>query len=140
MDKEVISAKLESLRRCVRRIEDKTPETAEILLKDNDLQDIICINLERAVQISVDLASHIIAESDIPAAGSMGESFEKLSSLNLISTELAARMKKAVGFRNIAVHAYQEINWKIVYTIITSRLSDFVDYTRVVSKAAGLAD
>ncbi len=70
----------------------------------------------------------------------MGESFEKLSSLNLISTELAARMKKAVGFRNIAVRAYQEINWKIVYTIITSRLSDFVDYTRVVSKATGLTD
>jgi len=138
MDKEVISAKLESLRRCLRRIEDKTPETVEILLKDNDLQDIICLNLERAVQISVDLASHIIAESDIPAAGSMGESFETLSRLDLITAELAARMKKAVGFRNIAVHAYQEINWKIVYSIITKGLSDFVDYARAVSKAVDL--
>ncbi|MBN2320265.1 MAG: DUF86 domain-containing protein [Acidobacteria bacterium] len=138
MDKEVISAKLESLRRCVRRIEDKTPETAEALLKDNDLQDIICINLERAVQISVDLASHIIAESNIPAAGSMGESFEKLSRLDLISAELASRMKKAVGFRNIAVHAYQEINWKIVYAIITSRLTNFVEYAKAVTHAADL--
>lgn len=139
MDKEVISAKLESLRRCIRRIEDKTPETAEILLKDNDLQDIICINLERAVQISVDLASHIIAESDLPAAGSMGESFDKLLRLDLITAELAARMKKAVGFRNIAVHAYQEINWKIVYAIITSHLSDFVDYAKAISQTAGLS-
>jgi uncharacterized protein YutE (UPF0331/DUF86 family) len=138
MDKEVISAKLESLRRCIRRIEDKTPATAEILLKDNDLQDIICVNLERAVQISVDLASHIIAESDTPAAGSMGESFEMLFRLDLISDELAARMKKAVGFRNIAVHAYQEINWKIVYAIITTGLSDFIDYARAVSQASDL--
>jgi uncharacterized protein YutE (UPF0331/DUF86 family) len=138
MDKEVIGVKLESLRRCVQRIEDKTPETAETLLEDNDLQDIICINLERAVQISVDLASHIIADSDMPAAGSMRESFEQLCKLNLISDELAVRMKKAVGFRNVAVHAYQEINWKIVYAIITTRLSDFVDYAKAVSRAAGL--
>jgi uncharacterized protein YutE (UPF0331/DUF86 family) len=138
MDKEVIGVKLESLRRCVQRIEDKTPGTAEALLEDNDLQDIICINLERAVQICVDLASHIIADSDIPAAGSMGESFEQLCKLNLISDELTVRMKKAVGFRNVAVHAYQEINWKIVYAIITTRLSDFVDYAKAVSRAAGL--
>jgi uncharacterized protein YutE (UPF0331/DUF86 family) len=138
MDKEVISAKLESLRRCIRRIEDKTPATAEILLKDSDLQDIICFNLERMVQICVDLASHIIADSDMPAANSMGESFEQLCKLNLISDELAVRMKKAVGFRNVAVHAYQEINWKIVYAIITTRLSDFIDYARAVSQTSDL--
>ena len=94
--------------------------------------------LERAVQIIVDLASHIIAESDLPAAGSMEESFDKLLRLDLITAELAVRMKKAVGFRNIAVHAYQEINWKIVHAIITSRLSDFVDYAKAVSRAAEL--
>jgi uncharacterized protein YutE (UPF0331/DUF86 family) len=138
MDKEIIGVKIESLRRCVERIKEKTPATAEILLEDNDLQDIICINLERAVQICVDLASHIVAESDMPAAGSMGESFEQIFELGLISNELAERMKKAVGFRNIAVHAYQEINWKIVYTIITTRLSDFVDYAKAVSRAADL--
>ena len=75
----------------------------------------------------------------MPAAGSMGESFDKLLRLDLITAELAARMKKAVGFRNIAVHAYQEINWKIVYAIITSRLSDFVDYTKAISQTAGLS-
>jgi uncharacterized protein YutE (UPF0331/DUF86 family) len=62
MDKEVISAKLETLRRCIRRIEDRTPQSDTILLDDVDLQDIICINLERVVQTCVDLASHIIAE------------------------------------------------------------------------------
>jgi uncharacterized protein YutE (UPF0331/DUF86 family) len=138
MDKEVISAKLESLRRCIRRIQDKTPTSAAILFEDNDLQDIICVNLERAVQTCVDLASHIVAESDLPAAGSMGESFEQLHRLDLISDELATRMKKAVGFRNVAVHAYQEINWKMVYSIITARLVDFVDFAKAVSRVAGL--
>ncbi len=138
MNKEIISAKLESLRRCVQRIKDKTPSSAEVLSKDTDLQDIISVNLERAVQTCVDLASHIIADSDVPVPGSMGESFEQLCRLNLISDALAARMKKAVGFRNVAVHAYQEINWKIVYAIITTRLADFVEFAKAVSNAADL--
>jgi uncharacterized protein YutE (UPF0331/DUF86 family) len=40
--------------------------------------------------------------------------------------------------RNIAIHAYQEINWEIVYAIITSRLEDFVEFARAVSNAADL--
>jgi uncharacterized protein YutE (UPF0331/DUF86 family) len=34
-------------------------------------------------------------------------------------------MKKVVGFRNIAVHAYKQIDWTIVYYLITQRLDDF---------------
>ena len=86
----------------------------------------------------MDLGSHIIAESDAKAPGSMGEIFEQIRNLNLISDALADRMKKAVGFRNVAVHAYQEINWEIVYSIITARLGDFVEFARAVSKAANL--
>jgi len=138
MNKEAVSAKLESLRRCIQRIKAKTPSSSAALLEDSDLQDILCVNLERAVQICVDLASHIIAESDMRAPGSMAESFEQLRKHNLLSDELAARMKKAVGFRNIAVHAYQEINWEVVYSIITTRLTDFVEFAKAVSIAADL--
>jgi uncharacterized protein YutE (UPF0331/DUF86 family) len=138
MDKEVVSAKLESLRRCIERIKQKTPPSIAALLEDNDLQDIISVNLERAVQICVDIAFHIIADSEMPVPGNMGESFERLQNLGLISGVLAARMKKAVGFRNIAVHAYQEINWKMVYSIITTQIADFVDYAKAAAQAADL--
>ena len=138
MDEKVVMAKLESLRRCVERLGDKTPASVELLLEDSDLQDIICLNLERAVQTCVDIASHILAGEDVPAPASMAECFEDLCRLGMISPGIATRMRKAVGFRNIAVHSYQEINWKVVYSIITTRLDDFVDYSRAVSKAAGL--
>jgi uncharacterized protein YutE (UPF0331/DUF86 family) len=138
MNKDVVSAKIESLRRCIQRVRDKTPASSAALVDDCDLQDIICLNLERAVQICVDLAAHIISDTNLPAPASMGESFEKLRSNGLLPDELAARMKKAVGFRNIAVHAYQEINWEVVYFIISTRLSDFVEFAGVVSKKAGL--
>lgn len=138
MDKEIISAKLETLRRCVQRLKDKTPESIAPLLDDWDLQDIICINLERAVQVSVDLASHIIANSDLAAPSTMAEAFEQLERLGVISVDLATRMKRAVGFRNIAVHAYQKINWSMVFSILTTRLEDFRSFAAAIARASHL--
>lgn len=56
MDREVIEQKLESLRRCLQRIETKCPAAAETLAADFDLQDIVALNLSRAVQLCVDIA------------------------------------------------------------------------------------
>lgn len=49
MDREVIEQKLESLRHCLRRIEAKCPAQAQTLATDPDLQDIVALNLSRAV-------------------------------------------------------------------------------------------
>ena len=39
LDTIIISEKLESLRKCVLRIEEKTPANADVLINDLDLQD-----------------------------------------------------------------------------------------------------
>ncbi len=132
MDRDVVLNKLESLRRCVKRIEDKTPSTSERLVDDFDLQDIIVLNLERAVQLCVDIGLHIISDLEMPAPETMTRTFEALERAGCLSRVVAERMTKAVGFRNTAVHAYQEIDWQIVYAIITKHLDDFRDFTRQV--------
>jgi len=132
MDKQLIEEKLESLRRCVRRIEQKRPPKAEALVSDWDLQDIIAINLTRAVQLSVDIAAHVLSEADVEAPETMAQSFENLAKAGVIPSELAARLKKAVGFRNIAVHNYQAIDWRIVHLICTQHLGDFKEFAACV--------
>jgi len=42
-------------------------------------------------------------------------------------------MKNAVGFRNIAVHNYQSIDWAIVYAICKQRLRDFQAFARSIA-------
>jgi uncharacterized protein YutE (UPF0331/DUF86 family) len=64
----------------------------------------------------------------------MGESFDALLSMAIIDTDLASRLRKAVGFRNIAVHAYQAIDWAILFSIITTRLDDFSDFAACVAE------
>jgi len=135
MDRAVIDEKLESLRRCVRRVEEKCPATADAFVDNPDAQDIVALNLTRAVQLCVDLAAQLISNSELPAPNTMGEAFQHLVRLKVIDDSLALRMRKAVGFRNIAVHNYEAIDWAIVHAICTTRLGDFVDFARAVDKA-----
>jgi len=115
MDTVILAEKLESLRRCVRRIEAKKPDNADQLKQDVDLQDIPVLNLTRAVQLSVDIGSHIISHADHPAPQTMGNVFAILQEIGAISAPTCDRLKKAVGFRSIAIHQYEAINWAIVY-------------------------
>ncbi len=132
MDREVIEQKLESVRRCLQRIKEKCPPSADILARDLDAQDILALNLSRAVQLCVDIGAHIVAGKNVPPPATMGQTFDVLAELGIISEELALRMKNAVGFRNIAVHNYEAINWQIVHAIATRRVGDFTDFARSV--------
>ncbi|MDD3517881.1 MAG: DUF86 domain-containing protein [Chromatiales bacterium] len=134
MDRSVVEAKLESLRRCLARVREKCPATAESLAQDPDLQDIVAINLTRAVQLGVDIGTHLIAGTESPAPATMGQTFDLLATRGIISADLAIRMKKAVGFRNIAVHNYEAIDWRIVHAIATVNIDDFERYAKVVAE------
>lgn len=133
MDREVVEQKLESLRRCLQRIETKCPADAETLVADVDLQDIVSLNLSRAVQLCVDIGAHLIAGMDVPPPDTMGQTFDLLAQSGVLSATLASSLKKAVGFRNIAVHSYETINWHIVHSIAKNHLTDFSAFAKVVS-------
>jgi uncharacterized protein YutE (UPF0331/DUF86 family) len=133
MDREVVEQKLESLRRCLQRIQVKCPSDSETLAADWDLQDILALNLSRAVQISVDIGAHLISGMDVAPPDTMGQTFDLLNQQGLISAELASSLKKAVGFRNIAVHSYEHINWLIVHSIVKYHLTDFLAYAKIVA-------
>jgi len=136
MDRVVVEEKLESLRRCLARVENKCPSDVAQLIHDVDLQDIITLNLTRSVQLSVDIAAHWLAGiEEIAPPDTMGGMFAVLAQHGYLETELARRMQKAVGFRNVAVHQYQAIDWEMVYAICRNYLDDFTQFAKVVCMA-----
>ena len=136
MDPLILAEKIESLRRCIKRIEDKKPESVDLLMQNLDLQDILVLNLTRAVQLSVDIGSHIISNTNELAPQTMGDVFTTLNKLGVITAETCQQLKKAVGFRNVAVHNYETINWIIVDAICKNSLADFRQFSQEVSRYA----
>ena len=132
MNSIVIASKLESLRRCLDRIRSKKPDTLNQLLEDIDMQDILALNLERSIQLCVDIANHILSSLDDAPAMSMAESFERLSENEIISVELAGNLRRAVGFRNLSVHAYDKIDWSLVWTNFESDLNDLINFVEII--------
>jgi len=130
MDSLILSEKLEALRRCVQRIESRRTETAEALRSDVDRQDILNLNLTRAVQLCVDMAIPVLSDTEQPAPQTMGEAFTLLAEEGAIPHSLAECMRSAVGFRNVAVHNYQAIDSDIVHHITHEGLDDFRDFAR----------
>jgi len=134
MDDPVLMSKLDTLSRCMARIREKTPQNVPALERDVDVQDIIVLNLERAVQVCVDMAAHVLARTDTRAPASMVESFDLLCQIAAIDDHVAERMGKAVGFRNLVVHEYARIDWAVVFAIITNHLDDFRLFSRQILK------
>ncbi len=121
---EVILLKIESIEKCLKRINEKINEP-DYTIENYDMQDIIVLNLQRACQQSIDLVMFINAEMGLGIPKNSSEAFEKLMEEEIISKESYNNMKGMVGFRNIAVHQYQKIDYVIVEYVIKNRLSDF---------------
>jgi len=130
----IVAQKLESLGRCLDRLREKAPRSLSELEADIDLQDIMAINLERAVQLCVDIASMALAGTNRPPPQSMSDGFRALAEEEIISRKLADQLVRAVGFRNLAVHAYDKIDWAIVYSLLENDLGDLRAYGRAISE------
>lgn len=115
-DKDIVLAKANSIQRCLKRIKVVT-KLNPVTLDDLDTQDIFILNLQRAVQSAIDLATHIIASEGLGISDTIKGNFELLEKAGVIGKGLSKKMQSMVGFRNIAVHDYQNINVEILKTI-----------------------
>lgn len=131
--KDLLLKKIESLIGCLKRVEINRGSSLFELSESVDRQDIVILNLERAVQISVDMGSILLSQKKLELPDSMSDIFLTLSKHGILAESLADSLKKSVGFRNITVHEYSELDWGIVYTIAHEKVADFKSLIEVVS-------
>ena len=132
----MLLSKLGSIERCLQRIRDITrgdPST----VRNIDVQDIVVLNLQRAIQSAIDLAAHLISVKNWGLPDSLKQHFTILEREGVLSGELAARMRAMTGFRNIAIHEYQTLDPAILETIVASHLGDLQAFGERVRTAAG---
>ena len=128
---EVILVKIESIEKCLKRIEEKVA-MGNFDMEDYDIQDIIVLNLQRACQQSIDLAMFLVAELSLGIPKDSVGAFSLLKEEGIIGEDIFKAMKGMVGFRNVAVHQYQRIDYIIVEIVVKEHLGDFRKYTKTL--------
>ena len=118
--------KIQSTQRCIQRAREIYRKHQNRFLQDLDAQDAAVLNLIRSCELAIDMANYIIKRDKLGIPTSSAESFELLARSNTINYELAQRLKQMVGFRNLAVHEYREIDFNRVAEIIEHDLNDLV--------------
>jgi uncharacterized protein YutE (UPF0331/DUF86 family) len=129
---DVILSKINIIKNCMMAI-----EKASAKEKDSDfLLSIYELNLQRAVQASIDLANVVIAKEGLGLPNTYRQSFEILLRHQAIDDSLTNKMVSMVGFRNISVHDYGKIKPEIVHSIVKNHLVDFENFYGVILKRA----
>lgn len=93
-------------------------------LENFTTQDSVVLNVQRACEAAIDMAMHVIAVRRLGVPQDARSAFDILAVERLIEHPLADRMKAMVGFRNIAVHDYQQLQVVILRKVIEERLED----------------
>ena len=122
---DVVLNKIQTIERCLKRIREEYVGHEEEFEENHTKQDSIVLNLERASQASIDIATHIVKINGLGLPNSSRELFDLLLENHMISEDTCRQMQGMVGFRNIAVHDYQNLNLEIVVTIVEKHLGDF---------------
>lgn len=125
----VLINKYESIEKCINRINEEY-ENNPSNLEDYRKMDAIVLNLQRACEIASDVAMYIVSNRKLGIPQTKKEAFEKLNENGFISDDMCTKMKGMIGFRNIAIHEYKNIDEEILKDVIGNHLTDIKEFVR----------
>jgi uncharacterized protein YutE (UPF0331/DUF86 family) len=132
MADDVLINKAAAIERCIARAREEYAANPSGFSSDYTRQDAAILNIQRACEAALDMGQHLIRRERLGVPQSARDVFELLARGGWIEAELAASLKRMVGFRNIAVHDYQQLHLPITISIITEHLDEFLDYGRAL--------
>ncbi len=133
---EVLLGKAAIIERCLKRIAEEYVGHETELESNFTRQDALVLNLQRACEATIDAAMHLVRIHRLGIPTESRQAFEMLMKAKRLDTELGRRLIAMVGFRNIAVHAYQDIDMGILRHILVEGVSDLAAFARQLLKEA----
>jgi uncharacterized protein YutE (UPF0331/DUF86 family) len=127
---DILLNKASIIERCIKRIKEEHAACPDL---DNFTHvDALVLNIERACQAAIDMAMHLVAENRFGIPQSSAHCFVLLSDHNVIPRDLARSLQNMVGFRNIAVHSYQELDQSILSFVVQKGYVHFILFCDVL--------
>lgn len=111
-------------------------EEHEPLLADRVRMGDLKYTFQTAIEACIDAAQHVVADHGLTVPSSNADAFRSLAAAGLIDAGLATVLAGAVGFRNVLVHDYAEVDDRRV----VAHLAHLAELRRFVAAMAGLLD
>ncbi len=90
--------------------------------------------LQLAIQAALDVASHIVSDDRLGEPKTNSQLFEILARHGWIVEDLGEVLRQVVGFRNILVHGYSDVDLSIVRKIVENDLGDLLDFAKAIRR------
>lgn len=136
VDADRIGARLDRLEHLVERLEEVRAAGEEAYLADDRLRAMAERWLQLAIQACIDIGAQLVSELSVDPPSDYGGIFRALATAGHLEADLAERLVRAAGQRNVLVHMYLDLDDREVFASL-GRLDDLRDFARV---AQGLAD
>lgn len=131
---DIVINKIQSMQRCISRAREEYEFAGGDLSSNITHQDAAVLNITRACELAIDLANHLTKVRRLGIPTDSRESFELLAKADFISPDLTQSLQSMVGFRNVAVHDYRELDAGIVNWVIEQGFDDLLTFADEVRK------
>ena len=131
---DILINKASTIEKCMARIRKVYQGRQDQFATNFNLQDVIILNLQRACEAAIDMATHAVKAGRLGVPQSSRDFFVLLEKAGILTPALSKSMQAMVGFRNIAIHDYQDINLEIVRAIVEKHLDDFLVFSAALLK------
>ena len=128
----IAARKIATIVRCVERAREEYASAGNAFRTDYTRQDAALLNVTRACEAGIDLSNALVRERRLGISADARQSFALLEQANLIPSDLSLRLQRMIGFRNIAVHQYQDPNLDIAEAVIREGLEDLLLFAETV--------
>jgi uncharacterized protein YutE (UPF0331/DUF86 family) len=127
---DVLLNKADTIEKCLKRINEIYANSSDNLRLDQNKQDAIILNIERACQAAIDMAMRTVKLKKLGLPKESREAFDLLNQSHIVNDDLCKKMHGLVGFRNTAIHNYKKLDLNIIEAIILTRLRDFEELSQ----------
>ena len=133
---EVLLGKAGIIERCLKRINEEYVGHEDELATNFTRQDALVLNLQRACEASIDAAMHLVRIHRLGIPTESRHAFEMLVKSGILDVDLGRKLVAMVGFRNVAVHNYRELDIDILRGILAERRGDLRAFAHLLLQQA----
>ncbi|HEY3358497.1 MAG TPA: HepT-like ribonuclease domain-containing protein [Polyangia bacterium] len=125
---ELVLSKAARVRRRLTRLRTALAPGRPAFVADEALVEQAAFNLYLAMQESVDLGSHIVADEGYGTPETLGEVFDLLGARAVITATTAQAMRRGTKLRNLIAHAYGDVDPGLLFQAASAGIAEIEQF------------